>query len=173
MSQASKVTRKAGPLLAFIVPLMIGLGFGYLYQQYSQAARDQETATQFGSGVLALVEELRIVDGGSPAGSAGRLFGTKSEYCLATFRYSPPGTTSIVRKRVRLNSISMCKTRKAGDTVTARVVRGNDRIFLLEEDRIAFWWNWVFLSLFVAFSLLAMINLRALLGIRRPGSPSG
>lgn len=161
---------RIGRILMFAVPLAISLGFGYLFQQYRQTIENQDLAAQMGSRVLALIEEVRLIDASEPAGSAGRLFSPKRQYCVATFRYSPPGTTAIVRKRIRLNATTICQNRKAGDSIYATVVRGDDRIFLLDEDKIAGWWSWLFLALFVLFGLFAMINLRALLGIRRPGA---
>ncbi len=171
------VTRDQGPpqsilgglavkILLVLVPLLIGLGAGYAHLQVRQQIRAQETVAQLGVGVEATVESVEIRS--QPIKSDGKSkSGAVRDVCQAAFRYSPPGGKAIVTKRLLAAPKEICKRYKAGDKTRAWVVPADNRIFMLEGDRISPWWSWASLFLFMAFCGFAIVMFRRVLGITR------
>jgi len=146
---------RLAPVLVFAMALALAIAAGYSFSRVDRMLSRQAPVGSWGQSVEAHVETIEIErTGASPA-------------CLAVFRYNRPRDGAIVRRQLRSSSMERCERYEAGQTVTAWVVPGDTRIFILDEERIAPHWYWVTLALFVLFTLLALAQLRAMLGIRR------
>lgn len=157
----------AGKALMVLVPLAIGLGFGYFHLQIRQQIRDQETVAQLGIAVNAKIEQIGLRTIRAPHSSGNKAATGSREVCQATFRYSPPNGNAVITKSLLAAPLDLCKRYKAGDSTKAWVVPADNRIFMLEGDRISPWWSWVSLFLFMGLCGIAIVMLRSVLRIRR------
>ena len=157
----------AGKVMLVLVPLAIGLGFGYLHLETRQKLKDQEAFAQLGVEVNALVQEIGVVTLKPPSSPTDKVAKGGRQVCQASFRYSPPNGTAIITKRLLSAPMSICERHKAGDRVKAWVLPGDNRVFLLEGDRINPLWSWASLLLFMAFCGFAIVMFRGVLGLSR------
>ncbi|MGE3246914.1 MAG: hypothetical protein AB7F96_13345 [Beijerinckiaceae bacterium] len=142
-------------VLLVALPLLTGLGFGYLHLAWRKQFREQETISQLGASVIANIDSLQMIKSGN------------GERCLAIFRYEEPGKGAVVRRQIFMPSADYCSSHKANENVKAWIVPGDARIFVLDEQRISPWWQWLSLALFVLLCGIAIIMLRSMLGLRR------
>ena len=172
MAHASQPEKRSlaqliGRSLLVLVPLAIALGFGYLHLQLRDKVRDQETVARFGVAVQAKIERIEIRKISQSSGPADKIAKAPRQVCQASFRYSPPRGNAVITKNLLAAPMDICKRYKAGDTTKVWVVPADNRIFMLEGDRIAPYWSWVSLLLFLVFGGFAIIMFKNVLGISR------
>ena len=156
-----------GRVLLVLVPLAISLAFGYLHLQLRDKLREQEIVAQFGIGVEARIERIEIRAVSQSSGPSDKIAKAPRRICQASFRYSPPGGEAVITKQLLSAPMTICERYKVGEKTRAWVVPSDNRIFLLEGDRIAPYWPWGSLFMFLIFGGFAIIMFKTVLGISR------
>lgn len=140
--------------LFLLVPICIGLVFGYLSWQHGQRLENQRAVDTAGIAVTANVEGLKIEkfnnDTTRMGGEANRT--EPSLFCVVQVRYSKPGSSEVLRKVIWLEDDTICTRYKTNDPIAGKLLPDNPEIMVLDEGRLAEYWYWICLLLFALFT---------------------
>ncbi len=141
-------------ILFLLVPICIGLGFGYLAWQHGQRLENQRAVDKAGVAVIASIEGLKIEkfrnDATRMRDGANRT--EASLFCVVQVRYSKPGSSMVLRKVVWLEDDTVCTRYRLNDPIAGKVLQDNPEVLVLDEGRLPEYWYWICLLLFALFS---------------------
>lgn len=167
-SPAASATAGAKLLIAIFLLAFIGMavGSGFVFWNINKQLNAQALVDVVGQPVDAKITALEVKRQKNRSSGPDKTAVADTENCFATFEYNAPGSKANIRKHMRLTYLTLCKRYKAGQTTRARVVPGDTRYFVLEDDRIAPYWWWISLAMFVFFSIIAIFFVRSVFGLR-------
>ncbi|MEM7634171.1 MAG: hypothetical protein AAF299_06405 [Pseudomonadota bacterium] len=158
--------------LFLMVPICIGLMFGYLAWQHGQRLENQRAVDSDGVAVTATIEGLKIEkfenDATRMQDGANRT--EPSLFCVLQVRYSAPGSATVFRKVIWLEDDAICTRYEMNDPIAGRLVSDNPDILVLDEGRLAEYWYWICLLLFALFSGGPLVLLVRVLTARESGA---
>jgi len=152
--------------LFLLLPILMGLGFGYLAWTHYQRTATQRLVDQVGVPVVATVFATRIEEvRHAPTSSGGeRSTPSPSYFCHIAVTYDPPAGGEKLRKQFLLEDDTVCRRYKAGAPITGRLLPDNPSIMILDEGRLDVFWVWATALLaFVLAGLPLILLLRMLI----------
>ncbi|MEC9368330.1 MAG: DUF3592 domain-containing protein [Pseudomonadota bacterium] len=147
--------------LFFMLPVLIGVGFGYLALEHGRRLEAQTAVDRDGVPVTATVVATQIeeVKHRSTIVAHERSTPDPSYFCHIAVTYQPPGNNDTLRKQFRLEDDSICKRYKAGMQITGRLLPDRPDVFVLDEGRLDTYWWWISVALFGLFAVLPVFLL--------------
>ncbi|WP_108881447.1 hypothetical protein [Anderseniella sp. Alg231-50] len=182
LGRTKKVGPEAGPdasrvvlfaaTLFLLVPICIGLGFGYLAWQHGQRLESQRAVDKDGVAVTASIEGLKVEkfhnDATRMGDGANRT--EPSLFCVIQVRYSKPGSSTVLRKVIWLEDDTVCSRYKLNDPIAGRLLPDNPDVLVLDEGRLAEYWYWICLLLLALFSGGPLVLLARVIAARGGGA---
>lgn len=152
--------------LILMVPILLGLCFGYLSWTHFLRLQDQAAVDLHGVSILAKIEGLKVeeIEHRNSGPRAPTRSAPPSLYCVIQLAYTTNDVTEPMRKVFWLEDNTVCERYLVGDSIAGKVLPDDPDIFVLDESRLEAYWLWVTLSLFILFAIVpAGLVLRALM----------
>lgn len=149
-------------VLVFLVPVCVGLGFGYLAWTHGKRIERQEAVDTAGVKVQAKVEGTQIEEirhASTKVAEAERYTPDASYFCHIGVSYTAPGSDNVLRQQFKFEDDTICKRYEIGDVITGRLLPENPNVLILDEGRLHPFWFWISLLLFILFAVLPTIFL--------------
>lgn len=153
-------------VLIIMVPIFIGLGFGYLSWTHFLRLQDQAAVDLRGVSILAKIEGLKIekIEHRNTGPRAPTRDGPPGLYCVIQLAYTTNKVVEPMRKVFWLEDDTVCERYLVNDAIAGKVLPDSPDIFVLDESRLEAYWLWITLSLFILFAIVpAGLVLRALM----------
>ncbi|MEO9875617.1 MAG: hypothetical protein ABJC59_09870 [Anderseniella sp.] len=93
-----------------------------------------------------------------------------SLFCVLQVRYSNPGSSTVLRKVIWLEDDSICTRYKISDPIAGRMLADSPDVLVLDEGRLAEYWYWICLLLFVLFAGGPLVLLLRVFAAHRNGA---
>lgn len=147
--------------LFFLLPVCIGLAFGYLALEHGRRLEAQAAADRDGVPISARVEATLIeeVKHQSMTAAHERTTPQPSYFCHIGVSYQPDGGGGTLRKQFRFEDDSICKRYKVGAQISGRVLPDQPEVLVLDEGRLEAYWWWICVALFGLFAVLPVFLL--------------
>lgn len=147
--------------LFFLLPVCIGLGFGYLALEHGRRLEAQAAVDRDGVPVTAMVAATRIeeVKHRSTTAAHERTTPDPSYFCHIAVTYQPDSGGETLRRQFRFEDDSICKRYKAGARITGRMLPDQPDVLVLDEGRLEAYWWWICVALFGLFTVLPVLLL--------------
>lgn len=158
----STIVVKVTLALVFLVPVCVGLGFGYLAWTHGKRLERQQAVDTAGVQVLAKVEGTQIEEirhASTKVAEAERYTPDASYFCHIGVSYTAPGSDIVLHQQFKFEDDTICKRYKIGDVITGKLLPQNPNGLILDEGRLHPFWFWISLLLFILFAVLPTILL--------------
>lgn len=152
--------------LILMVPILVGLAFGYLSWTLFHRLQDQAAVDLHGVSIHAKIEGLKIekFEQRNTGPRAPTRDGPPSLFCVIQLAYTTNEATEPIRKVFWLEDDTVCKRYLVNDAIAGKVLPDDPDIFVLDESRLEAYWLWISLSLFILFAIVPTgLVLRALM----------
>ncbi|MEO1160704.1 MAG: hypothetical protein AAFW74_09660 [Pseudomonadota bacterium] len=159
-------------ILFLLVPICIGLGFGFLAWQHGQRLENQRAVDKAGVAVIASIEGLKVErfnnDATRMRDGANRT--EASLFCVVQVSYSKPGSSAVLRKVIWLEDDTICSRYKVNDPIAGRLLPDNPEVMVLDDGRLPEYWYWTCLLLFALFAGGPLVLLVRVIAARGNGA---